>query len=281
MRTVASKDIIGKVKKMIISVNFDLDAKTLKSLKDGRKQEVTEMGKYVLDEIVENAEIAKREKIPLCQDTGVCVFFVRWGQECVLKGMSLQETLDQAVREAYQEGYLRKSILQDPLFNRQNTGDNTPAVIHVELVPGNRVEIEFLAKGAGADNASKMTMLIPAQGIDGVIDYVLQVCQEAGATSCPPWILGIGIGGTFDSVGSLAKQAMLRPIGSKHPDPNYDQLEKTILKKVNHLGVGPQGLGGKISALACFIEARSSHAATIPVAVNIQCHSNRKGRVKL
>jgi fumarate hydratase subunit alpha len=187
--------------------------------------------------------------------------------------------LNEAVQQGYEQGYLRKSILKDPLFERTNTRTNTPAFVHLEQVEGDQVVVEFLAKGAGADNCSRLAMLRPSDGMEGVKNFVLKVCREAGADSCPPWILGIGIGGTFDTVGSLAKHALLREIGSVHPHDKYAHLEKEILDEVNALGVGPQGLGGTVSALACFIEFNACHAASLPVAVNMQCHSNRKAKV--
>ncbi len=256
-----------------------LDAKTREALDKARHHEPSAMGLHVLEEIGENAKLAKEEQMPLCQDTGTSIFLVKWGQECVLEGASLQETFDEAVRQSHHEGYLRKSVLMDPIFDRKNTGDNTPAFIHLEMVPGNTVEIFYMAKGAGCENGGQMTMLNPSDGLAGIKKFILKVCEEAGASSCPPWILGIGIGGTFDSVSALAKKALFRDIGSAHRDANYASLEKEILDQVNHLGIGPQGLGGRTTALAVFIEASSCHAASLPVAVNIQCHSNRKGRV--
>jgi len=279
MRSISPKDIIDPVKTMILKANFDLGENMLTQLKSSQEEETSDTGRYVLGEIVENAEIAQSKEMPLCQDTGVSVFFVRWGNECALEGRSLQEVLDEAVREAYEEGFLRKSILHDPLFDRSNTGDNTPAVIHLEQVPGDSVEITFLPKGAGADNCSQLAMLTPADGLEGVKNFVLKVCEEAGASSCPPWILGIGIGGTFDTVASLAKHAILREVGSSHESAEYAQLESELFEAVNALGIGPQGLGGKTTALAVHIESRPCHAASLPVAVNIQCHSNRQGRV--
>lgn len=233
----------------------------------------------MLGEILENADIASKDEMPLCQDTGTSCFFVKWGQECLLKGASLQETFDEAVRQAYTEGYLRKSILKDPLFDRSNTGDNTPAYVHLEMVPGDKVEIEFLAKGSGCDNMSQMAMLKPSDGLDGVKKYVMKVCEEAGASSCPPWVIGIGVGGTFDTVTAMAKKAILRDIGSQHKNAKYEALEEELCERINALGIGPQGLGGKVTALAVFIESAPVHAASLPIAVCIQCHSNRKGRV--
>lgn len=282
MCTLSPSDIISPLKQCILDASYKLDKKTTEALQSAQQTEESESGLFVLGEIMENKDIAAEEEMPLCQDTGVSIFFVKWGQECQLEGeKSIQEVIDQAVREAYSEGYLRKSILKDPLFDRSNTGDNTPAVIHFEMVKGDQVEIEFLAKGAGADNCSQVTMLKPSDGMEGIKEFILKVCTEAGASSCPPWILGVGVGGTFDSVASLAKHAILREVGSKHQDQQYAQLETDLLKAVNELWIGPQGLGGNTTALALHIESRPCHAASLPVALNIQCHSNRKGRIKL
>lgn len=281
MRTILAETIIEAVKEGCLKANFELDAKTHQTLKDMKSVEKSESGLFVLDEILDNAEIAADEKMPLCQDTGVSIFFVKMGVDCHLQGGTIHEILDEAVRQAYSEGYLRKSILKDPIYDRSNTGDNTPAVIHLEQVPGEVLEIEFLAKGAGADNCSQVAMLKPSDGLNGIKDFVLKVCEEAGASSCPPWILGIGIGGTFDSVAGLAKHAILRDIGSEHKDPQYRNLEHEIKDAVNATGIGPQGLGGKVTALAVHIESRPCHAASLPIAVNIQCHSNRKAMIQL
>lgn len=279
MRSISSKTIISALKPLILQANFELDPHTLDALDKAQSRERSKTGLYVLGEILDNADIARKEGMPLCQDTGTSCFFVKWGQDCVLEGSSLQDTFDEAVRQAYQEGYLRKSILRDPLFNRKNTGDNTPAYLHVEMIPGDKVEIEFLAKGSGCDNMSQMTMLKPSDGLEGVKKYVLKVCEEAGASSCPPWIIGIGVGGTFDTVAALAKKSILRDIGSQHANPKYEALEEELLERINSLGIGPQGLGGKVTALAVFIESAPVHAASLPIAVCIQCHSNRKGKI--
>ena len=277
---------------MILQANFVLDQKTKEALEKAKHHEPSPMGLHVLEEIGENAKLAKEEKMPLCQDTGTSIFMVKWGQECILEQnpnanppeagqnpITIQSIFDEAVRQSHQEGYLRKSVLRDPVFDRKNTGDNTPAFIHLEMAPGNTVEIHYMAKGAGCENGGQMVTLNPSNGLTGIKKFVLKVGEEAGASSCPPWILGIGVGGTFDSVSALAKKALFRDIGSEHTHPKYTALEKEILDQVNHLGIGPQGLGGKTTALAVFIEAFPCHAASLPVAVNIQCHSNRKGRV--
>jgi len=279
MRKITPQDIISPVKSMILTSNFELDQGTLAELKLAKESESSDMGDYVLGEILNNAALAKNKKMPLCQDTGVSVFFVKWGNECLMEESTIQDVLDEAVREAYQEGFLRKSMVSEPVFDRVNTGDNTPAILHLEMVRGDQIEIQFLAKGSGADNCSQITMLRPVDGHQGVIDFVLKVCQEAGASSCPPWIIGIGIGGSYDTVAGIAKEALLRDIKSKNSDPKYAELEENIFQQLNTSGIGPQGLGGKTSALACLIETKPCHSSSLPVAVNIQCHSNRKGKI--
>lgn len=281
MKILRSEDIIEALKPEIIKACTVLNENMLAHLKEAGISESSERGQYVINEILDNAEIAAEESMPLCQDTGVSIFFVEWGQDCLLEGLSMQHTFDEAVRLAYEEGYLRKSILRDPIFDRSNTGDNTPAVLHLEMVPGDQVKISFLPKGAGADNTSQVGMLKPSDGLEGIEAFILKVCREAGASSCPPWILGVGIGGTFDSVAGLAKHALLRPVGSRHDNPDYEHLEEDLLEKVNQLGIGPQGLGGNVTALDLHIESRPCHAASLPVAVNIQCHSNRRAVITL
>lgn len=281
MRIIKPEQIIEPLVEHIQTAHFQLPDLMLEKLKKAKQQEKTDIGQYVLGEILDNADIAQDELMPLCQDTGVSIFFVEWGQNCILEDMTLQEVIDEAVRRAYKEGYLRKSILNDPLFDRSNTGDNTPAVIHTELVAGDSITLHFLPKGAGADNCSRVAMLTPADGLEGVTDFVLTVCKEAGASSCPPWILGVGVGGTFDTVASLAKHALIRPLDQKHPQKEYAFLEEQLYKSVNALGIGPQGLGGEATALAVHIESRPCHAASLPVAVNIQCHSNRQAHLTI
>lgn len=275
MRVISFLDLVEKVKNACIKANYVLDEKSLAKIQESRSMEKSDVGLFVLDEILDNADIARAKEMPLCQDTGVSIFFVRWGSTCVLDHGNIQEALNEAVRQSYNEGYLRKSILKDPLFDRSNTGDNTPAIVHLEQMEGDNLEIEFLAKGAGADNCSRLAMLQPDDGPEGVMNFVLQVCREAGADSCPPWIIGVGVGGTFDSVATMAKHALLREIGSKNPDKSYQKLEDDLLLEINKLGIGPQGLGGSVTALACFVNSNSCHAASLPVAVNMQCHSNR------
>ena len=279
MRVIQSSELLPQLVDLCTRVNQVLSDDVKEHLLLSKDLEDSEMGNYVFDEIIDNASCAESNHLPLCQDTGASIFFVQWGQECVLEGSSLQDLFNEAVRLAYTNSYYRKSIVSDPLFDRKNTEDNTPAFIHLESVPGDRVCVTFLPKGAGADTCSQYKMLYPSHGIEGVKEFVLKVCKEAGASSCPPWVIGVGIGGTFDTVASYAKHALLRELGSEHPDERYQVLEKNLKDEINALGIGPQGLGGTVSALAVHIKARPCHAATLPVAVNIQCHSHRKGSI--
>mgnify|MGYP000969855199 CR=1 FL=1 len=259
---------------MCREANVYLGSEAANALKRALTLEESPAGKEALRQLIENMEIARREQLPLCQDTGFAVFFVEWGQEVHLAGGSLEEAINEGVRKGYREGCLRKSVVADPL-NRVNTGDNTPAVIHTVLVPGDRVKITFAPKGGGSENMSRLAMLKPADGIEGVVDFVLHSVREAGPNPCPPIVVGVGIGGTFDQVAVIAKKALLRPLGQPHPDPFYAALEQKILQKVNDLGIGPQGFGGRITALAVHIETYAAHIASLPVAVNLNCHAAR------
>ena len=219
------------------------------------------------------ARIAREEGIPICQDTGFAVVFVEVGQEVRLVGGDLKEAINQGVRQGYEEGYLRKSVCHP--FTRKNTGDNTPTVIHLDIVPGDKVQLIVAPKGGGSENMSRVTMLTPAVGIQGVKDFVVQRVKESGANPCPPTIVGVGIGGTFETTALLAKKALLRPIGSQNPDPELAALEQELYEEINALGIGPQGLGGRITSLAVHVNMMESHIASLPVAVNIQCHAAR------
>ncbi|MFC1860547.1 fumarate hydratase, partial [Chloroflexota bacterium] len=229
----------------------------------------------VLDRILENAEIAAREKIPLCQDTGTAMVLLELGQEVHITGGDLYTAINEGVRQGYKEGYLRKSIVQQPCSARINTKDNTPAIIYTDIIPGDRLKITVMPKGGGAENMSQLAMLYPAQGRQGVIDFVVQAVDEAGSNPCPPVIVGVGIGGTVEKTVLLAKRALLRKVGEPNPDAEVSELEKEILQRVNKLGIGPQGFGGRVTALAVHAEVFPCHIASMPVAVNMQCHSAR------
>lgn len=274
MRQIDAQAISDVVAEMCREANVFLGEDVIEALEKALAEEESPAGRDVLRQLLENVEIARSEQIPLCQDTGFAVFFVEWGQEVHLKGGSLEAAINEGVRTGYREGYLRKSIVADPL-ERVNTGDNTPAVIHTSLVPGDRVRITFAPKGGGSENMSALRMLKPADGVEGVVDFVVNRVRAAGPNPCPPVIVGVGLGGTFEKVALLAKKALLRPLGRPHPEPLYAGLERRILEKVNDLGIGPQGFGGRITALAVHIETYPAHIASLPVAVNINCHAAR------
>ncbi len=274
MRRIDASVITGQVAEMCIEANNTLGNDVVDALKGALAQEESPAGKEVLGLLLENIKIARNEQIPLCQDTGFAVFFVEWGQEVHLTGGSLEEAINEGVRRGYREGYLRKSIVADPL-ERVNTGDNTPAVIHTCLVPGERIKITFAPKGGGSENMSALRMLKPSHGVEGVIDFVVNHVKESGPNPCPPLVVGVGLGGTFDKVAVMAKKALLRPLGQPHPVPFYAHLERKILEQINDLGIGPQGFGGRITALAVHIETFAAHIASLPVAVNLNCHAAR------
>jgi fumarate hydratase subunit alpha len=243
--------------------------------------EKSETGKDIFKQLLENAKIAKEKPLPLCQDTGLAVVFVEVGQDVHLVGGTLEEAVNEGVRKGYKEGYLRNSAVADPLGERKNTGDNTPAIIHTRLVPGEKVRIRFAPKGGGAENMSALAMLKPSQGRQGAIDFIVETVSKAGPNPCPPIVVGVGIGGTFDKVAYLAKKALLRDVGSTNPIPRLAELEDEIEAKCNALGIGPAGLGGTQTCMDVFIEEFPAHIAQMPVAVNIQCHSARHKEVVL
>lgn len=275
MRELSAAEISSNVAEMCEEANIYLGEDEYKSLQKALEEEESPTGKEVLRQLIENVEIARNEQIPICQDTGFAVFFVEWGQEVHLTGGSLEDAINEGVRRGYTDGYLRKSIATDPLYTRKNTGDNTPAVIYTDLVPGDKVKISFAPKGGGSENMSAVKMLKPSDGEQGVIDFVVGHARTAGPNPCPPIVLGVGIGGTFDRVALLAKKALFRPLGKPNPDERFAALEQKILKGVNDLGVGPQGFGGRIFALAVHIETFPAHIASMPAAVNINCHAAR------
>ena len=274
MRELKADYITEQVAEMCVEANIHLGEDVMKALQQGLELEESPTGRKVLEQLIENLEIARNEQISICQDTGFAVFFVEWGQEVRLTGGSLEEAINEGVRRGYEQGYLRKSIVSDPL-NRVNTGDNTPAVIHTRLVPGDQVKIQFAPKGGGSENMSTVKMLKPSDGVDGFVNFVVNHVKEAGPNPCPPIVVGVGIGGTFEKVALLAKKALMRNVGEPNPDPFYAELEQTILKKINNLGIGPQGFGGRVTALAVHIETFPSHIASMAAAVNINCHACR------
>jgi fumarate hydratase subunit alpha len=279
MRQIDAKEITRAVKEAAITANFDLGEDMLAAFKRGEQEEESPSGREVFRQLLENARIAASERVPMCQDCGLAVVFVELGQDVHVTGGDFVQAIQEGVRQGYGEGYLRKSLCH-PL-TRANTGDNTPAVIHTEIVPGDHLKITVVPKGGGSENMSRVFMLKPAEGLAGIIDRVMTTVREAGPNPCPPIIVGVGIGGTFERAGILAKKALLRDVGSVNPDPELAALEQQLLKGVNDLGIGPQGLGGRITALAVHVVMQPCHIASLPVAVNIQCHAARHKEVIL
>ena len=275
MRVIQESEIKKKVKNMCLSANYILPNEIRQALQLAKAREKSPLGKEIIGEILDNSSIASQEQIPICQDTGFAVFFIEWGQNIVLEGRSLEEILNEVVREVYKEEYLRKSIVDDPLFARKNTEDNTPSVVNTIIVPGDKLKITFMPKGGGSENMSSFKMLKPSDGIKGVKKYVLDVVKKAGANPCPPILVGIGIGGTFEKTVLLAKKALLRPLNARNKDEKYAALEEEILLDINNLGIGPQGFGGTVTALTVNIEYFPAHIASLPVAVTLQCHAAR------
>lgn len=273
MREVDSKDITSAVRKLSMDANYYLGEDVLAALKKFEKLEESPLGKEILNQILKNADIAASKQMPLCQDTGLSVIFAELGQDVHIKG-DFNEAIQEGIRQGYKDGYLRKSIVVDPL-NRKNSGDNTPAVISTTIVPGDKIQLTILPKGGGSENMSRIKMLKPSDGEQGVKDFVIETIKIAGGNPCPPLIVGVGIGGSFDKVAQLAKHALLREVGSSHPDPFYAKMENELLEEINKTGVGPQGLGGRTTALAVHIEYAPCHIASLPAAVNTQCHSAR------
>ncbi|HHY32747.1 MAG TPA: fumarate hydratase [Firmicutes bacterium] len=272
LREVNVADVRAAIKKLCVSANCNVPRETIAALERALENEESPVGREILKQILENHRIARDEGVPACQDTGVAMVFVEVGQDVHFVGGDLYAAINDGVRQGYTEGYLRKSIVNDPLFRRVNTGDNTPAVVYVDIVPGTQVKITVAPKGGGAENMSGVAMLTPAAGVEGVKRFVVERVEKAGSNPCPPVVVGVGIGGTFDRVALLAKRALLRPVGSHNPDPMYAKLEEELLTEINKLGIGPQGLGGRTTALAVNIEYAPCHIASMPVAVNLNCH---------
>jgi len=272
MREVNAKKITEAIKKLCLEANYDLSEDVLEALNKALKQEESEIGRNILREIMKNAEIAKKKKLPLCQDTGLAIVFVEIGSEVRIIGGNLQEAVNEGISQGYKN--LRKSVVSDPL-KRVNTQDNTPAIIHTEIVPGEKIKIGLLPKGGGAENASELKMFLPTASKEEIMDFVVDLINRKGVNACPPLIVGVGMGGSFDSVGYLAKKALIRPMGKHHSRAEIADLEREMLKRINATGLGPMGLGGKITALAVHIEVAPCHIASLPVAVNLECHSHR------
>lgn len=279
MREIESSVLTDAIARLCVEANCVLPRDIMARIEAARASEPWETAQGILDKIIENDRIAERDTVPICQDTGVCCVFLKIGQDVHLKG-DLKEAVDEGVRRGYRDGYLRKSVVADPL-KRVNTGDNTPAMLYTELVPGERIELTVAPKGFGSENMSRLAMLKPSDGVEGVKAFVLKTVEEAGPNPCPPIVVGVGIGGTFDKAAYLAKKALMRSTDARSDDPFYADLEAELLEKINALGVGPQGLGGRTTALAVNIERMPTHIAGLPVAVNINCHVTRHKTVVL
>jgi len=275
MRSIQSELVKDKVKELFIEANYVIEDEVLNELKKAYKNEENERAKFVLKTIIENDELAINERIPICQDTGMSVVFVEIGEEVKISGDTLEKTINKGVRDAYNEGYLRKSVVDDPLFKRINTNDNTPAVVHIEIVKGDKIKLTVVPKGFGSENMSAIKMMKPADGVNGVKKFVLETVKQAGSNPCPPIIIGIGIGGTFEKAALISKKALTRNIKSNNSNKDYKKLEEELLEEVNMLDIGPAGLGGKTTCLGVNIEYFPTHIASLPVAVNICCHAYR------
>ncbi len=279
MKHIPFDDLAGAVAELVSSANYRLPEDIREALGAARELERGEPARTILDQIIENAEIALEDRLPLCQDTGLAVFFVDMGEEVRVGGAGIEAALQAGVRIGYREGGLRMSVVRDPL-RRENTGDNTPAIIHYALTPGDRLRIRFCPKGGGCENMSGIAMLSPGEGREGVMNFVTETVRKGGGKPCPPVIVGVGLGGDFEYAALLSKRVLFRKAGERNPDPFYAGMETELLGRINALGIGPMGLGGRTTALEAFIEAAPCHIASLPVAVNIQCHSARHGTLE-
>lgn len=280
MKEINVSEIIKAVRKLCIDANYYLGNDVKNALINARDKEEWAIAQGILDKIIANAKIAENEDMPMCQDTGMACVFVELGQDVHIVGGNLEEAINEGIRRGYGDGFLRKSVVKDPL-DRVNTKDNTPGVIYYNVVPGDKLKITVAPKGFGSENMSQLKMLKPSDGLQGVKDFVLKVVKEAGPNPCPPIIVGVGVGGTFDKAANLAKKALIRPVEIRNSNPFYAELEEELLELINKLGIGPQGFGGKSTALAVNIESYPTHIAGLPVAVNINCHATRHAEVEL
>ncbi|MDA3814046.1 MAG: fumarate hydratase [Candidatus Cloacimonetes bacterium] len=275
MREINVKDMIPIVKKLCIDANYYIGEDVISKIKEFKEKEESPTAKNVLDILLENYELADKEQMPICQDTGVAVCFVELGQDVHMVGGDFTEAVNEGVRQGYKDGYLRKSMVSDPIIDRINTKDNTPAIIYTDIVPGDKIKITIAPKGGGSENMSEVKMMKAADGIEGVIEFVVDRISRSGGNPCPPIIVGVGLGGNFEQSALLAKKSLLRSLTEKNPDPKWAKVEEEILAKINNLGIGPQGLGGRTTALGVFILSKPCHIASMPVAVNVQCHAAR------
>lgn len=280
MRTLDAAAITRAVRDLCITVNHQMGADMLAALERARAIEESEIGRSVLDRLLENARVAREKWFPICQDTGSAVIFADLGQDLHVTDGMLEDAINEGVRQGYREGYLRASIVRGPL-DRVNTQDNTPAIVYYRIVSGDRLDLGMLAKGAGCDNMSRLAMLTPSDGYEGAANFVTRSIAEAGPNPSPPLIVGVGMGGTFERAALLSKRALLRPVGQPHPDPRLAEVESDLLRRINDLGIGPAGFGGRVTALAVHVESHPTHIASLPIAVNLDCHSHRSGRIVL
>ena len=275
MKEIDVSRITEVVKKLCIDSNYFIGDDVVEKIKEFKEKEESPTAKEILELILKNHKLAAQEKMPLCQDTGVAIFFVELGQEVHLTGGDLSEAINEGVRQGYKQGFLRKSMVDDPVIDRKNTNDNTPALIYIDIVPGDSIKITIAPKGGGAENMSEVKMMKAADGIEGVKEFVIDRIKRSGGNPCPPVVVGVGLGGSFEHCALLAKKSLLRPLTENNEDPKWAKVEKELLKSINNLGIGPQGFGGRTTALAVNILAKPCHIASMPVAVNVQCHCHR------
>ena len=281
IRQIKAEAVTQTVKRLFLDCNYFIGSDIMTALEKARENEKSEVGRNVLSQIIENDKLAAREEIPLCQDTGIAILFVEYGDKVVIEGGSFEDAVNEGVRQAYKDGYLRKSVVDDPVFDRINTKDNTPAVIHTRIVSGDKIRITAGGKGFGSENMSAIKMLTPSYGIEGVKKFILDTVRAAGPNPCPPIVVGVGIGGTFERCAQLAKKATFRAVDSRNPDERYAQLEDELLESINKMGFDPAGLGGTTTAIGVNIETSPTHIAGMPVAVNICCHAARHASAEL
>ncbi len=281
LRTIFFEEIVNQVANMCQEANFELGQDVIQAFQTALKKETSETGKDILEQLLLNADIARSERVPMCQDTGVSVFIVEVGQDCHIAGGSLYDAINEGVKKGYEEGYLRHSIVDHPIKREKSKGYNTPSIIHIELVQGEELVIHMSAKGGGSENMSALKMLKPADGLDGIKDYILNIVAHAGPNACPPLVVGVGIGGNFERCAYLAKKSLFRPIGHRSERPDIANLERELMEKINKLGIGPQGMGGNTTALDVKIEIEPCHIAALPVAVNLNCHASRHKEVRM
>ena len=281
MKSITVEEITAAVRQLCMDVSYDLPADVERALQAGLEREESSFGQYCLTQILQNCQMARESRQAMCQDTGIAVVYLEVGQDVHIVGGSLTDAVNEGVRQGYEDGYLRKSVVMEPLFSRENTGDNTPEVIHTEIVSGENLRILVVPKGAGSENMGAVKMLKPADGLEGAKKFILDTVRNAGGNPCPPIVVGIGVGGTMEKAPMLAKKALTRELGSRNPNPLYAALEEELLGEINKMGIGPQGLGGRVTALAVHIEYYPTHIAMLPVAVNLNCHAARHREVIL